>query len=687
LEKLEEVRRLDGELARLASGHGRVRLRMGRQYERLGKASGHHELGFSSMAAYSWERCSQSGRWVEVSRYVARKLESLPVLRAALESGAISWSKAEVLVKVASPENEVALLAEARRSTARALRDALRSKGAGEAEEDGEEPRFMSLSLSLSKEDALLLEATRLFLMRLEKSRADEWVEGLLAEGQSSLLTGVPQGEDLVPEDVAERHAAWLKQQEEAAGLRRAAEVRVEARIARECPHEEGDDAGVEELSSDPHRLDRQLRSDAAELAGRDRWMGMIGARFLALGGWKLLGYRSERQYCRERLGISRSSFRKKMELAVHASRFEELERALLNGTIGSEAALLVCRVMVPETESAWVARAKERTFKHLREEVDLVEFAARVNGDRSPALPPDEDEIKSFEVFASEVLSGRMMRIALGIEREDDVAGPAASRAVSEVVQSSEDSSFDLSTASGPETEVLSLEELAKHEGFVDGLIAAVERAAVQISGGSAGSALLSGVASPPPSPPVLREGRQSVQISGDASDDRCDPPALREGRRMPLGARRAVRMRVREEFGLWFRALEESYERLGGEPERFVAFLCTAVWRSWAPVLGKSDVWEKIYERDGYRCRCPVCFAVETTLHHLVYRSRGGTHAKRNLISLCPFCHLKGEHEARLSVRGTADAPKWILGRRPILVVEGRSKRQPREDERRVS
>ena len=117
------------------------------------------------------------------------------------------------------------------------------------------------------------------------------------------------------------------------------------------------------------------------------------------------------------------------------------------------------------------------------------------------------------------------------------------------------------------------------------------------------------------------------------------------------------------------------------------FVAFLCSAVWRSWAPVLGKSDLWEKIYERDGYRCRCPVCFSIETTLHHLRYRSRGGTHAKWNVISLCPFCHLKGEHEARLKVRGTADAPKWILGRRPILVVEGRTKREPRDDERRLS
>jgi hypothetical protein len=45
-----------------------------------------------------------------------------------------------------------------------------------------------------------------------------------------------------------------------------------------------------------------------------------------------------------------------------------------------------------------------------------------------------------------------------------------------------------------------------------------------------------------------------------------------------------------------------------------------------------------------------------------------------------------LKGEHEARLRVWRTADAPKWILGRPQILVVEGRVKRELREDERRA-
>jgi hypothetical protein len=98
-----------------------------------------------------------------------------------------------------------------------------------------------------------------------------------------------------------------------------------------------------------------------------------------------------------------------------------------LNGTIGVEAALLLARVMTPETESAWVDRAKERTFKHLREEIDLVELAARINDDRSPSLPPDRDEIRAFEAMESAILSGDLMRHALGIARDDDVAGPAA--------------------------------------------------------------------------------------------------------------------------------------------------------------------------------------------------------------------------------------------------------------------
>jgi hypothetical protein len=269
---------------------------------------------------------------------VARKLEGLPLLTAALEAAEISWSKVEILVRRATPQNEAELLAEAKSMTVRALRDA----HADGREKDEDEERFMTLSLSLAKEDRVLLEGTRMLLTELEDgARGDLWVEALLAEGQTSLVSCVPPGSEIVPDDIVAAQESGAAELERMATRRREAERRAEGRIAREIPHEERDASDVEELSDDPIRLDRQLRSDAAELAARDQWMGLLGAKVLALGGWRALGYASERQYCRERLGISRASFRKKIALANGTARFALLEQALLNGTIGVEAALL----------------------------------------------------------------------------------------------------------------------------------------------------------------------------------------------------------------------------------------------------------------------------------------------------------------------------------------------------------
>ncbi len=46
-------------------------------------------------------------------------------------------------------------------------------------------------------------------------------------------------------------------------------------------------------------------------------------------------------------------------------------------------------------------------------------------------------------------------------------------------------------------------------------------------------------------------------------------------------------------------------------------------------------------ILRRDGYRCRRCGKRGVPFHVHHIVYRSRGGTNAPSNLITLCVPCH----------------------------------------------
>jgi hypothetical protein len=117
----DELARVDTELEALARAESALRLRLGQALEVLGRG-GHFELGFSSLGGYALERCERSVRWVEAARCLARRLESLPQLRRAVAFGAVSWSMAEVLVRVAQAEDESAWLEAAHGRTVREMR-------------------------------------------------------------------------------------------------------------------------------------------------------------------------------------------------------------------------------------------------------------------------------------------------------------------------------------------------------------------------------------------------------------------------------------------------------------------------------------------------------------------------------------------------------------------------------------
>jgi hypothetical protein len=343
-------------------------------------------------------------------------------------------------------------------------------------------------------------------------------------------------------------------------------------------------------LPTDPWALDRELRGLCKTLAASDVWLGGGLARFQRMKGWAQLGYASFVQYARERLGMSRSTAFAKMKLARHADRMPEIGDAILRGQIEEMQAALVASVATHRTVGAWLERARERTYKHLREEVDLVETMPVLHRGRCEGeldadgrcatcglsvssmggapLPPSDEEVKAWFALESQMLSGEL------IEKERQNGG---------------------------------------------------------------------------------------VQM--------CEPSGK---------GRQEIVFRVPEDVFTEFRMMEVAYRRAGFGGE-FLSWLCREFWREWRPKLGKSNKWEEVHRRDGYRCQNPVCMRCDVTLHHLLYRSMGGGDEFDNLLSLCPPCHLGGEHEGRLKVVGPADNPTWMLGRRgrePLLVVEGRRK-----------
>jgi len=86
------------------------------------------------------------------------------------------------------------------------------------------------------------------------------------------------------------------------------------------------------------------------------------------------------------------------------------------------------------------------------------------------------------------------------------------------------------------------------------------------------------------------------------------------------------------------------------------------------WKPALAeRSSVQKEVLERDDGLCRAPGCSRAAAHVHHVVYRSAGGTDDPGNLVSLCAAQHLHGVHMGYVRVRGKApDALQWQLGMR---------------------
>ena len=77
-------------------------------------------------------------------------------------------------------------------------------------------------------------------------------------------------------------------------------------------------------------------------------------------------------------------------------------------------------------------------------------------------------------------------------------------------------------------------------------------------------------------------------------------------------------------------------------------------------------AEISQKIRKRDGYRCSAPGCSSrANLQEHHLRYRSQQGGNEAANLVLLCAFHHLQGEHGGLARCRGLAPLDiVWRLG-----------------------
>ena len=411
----EKIEQLDRELVDLTRGSSSIRLALGTLLSELCRRAGHFELGFSSMAAYALERCGRSGRWSSETRTVARRLMSLPTLHGAVASGQISWCMAELVARHATPENEAELCRQALGSTVRAMRQKL-SASSPKPEPPREEEPMCSLRVSAGQADIWLFEWTRRMAEHLhdEGPSIEAFVSALLAESHSTLCAVLPSN-DLAPltdgdaerEQALQKEAAWRAQ---LAIWREESEQRCEANFVKRALENQPEPRLYTPFPKPPVELSLEELDDlivevSQRLARRDLKLARLARLFHDSEGWRRLGYSTEEQYARERLGISASSFKAKVALARRLLGC--VRRALEEGRIGYEAALLISRVTTVETVAPWVARAERRTVKHLADEVRAAELTATVIEGRAIVEPPSDELMSELQQLEGQVVSG----------------------------------------------------------------------------------------------------------------------------------------------------------------------------------------------------------------------------------------------------------------------------------------
>lgn len=412
---------------------------MGELLDALFITHGHHELGFSSIGAYVQERAGESPRWGQESRAVARRLRErgLGHLRGALSSGLVSWSMAELLSRHAQAETEVELIRRSIGRTVRSLQielssgsDAAPHKGARTTDEDAE-PK--ARRRWVTRGELAMLHTSRMLVSYLSNQHASDelLMTALLGEAESSLATFRERLERSPSPEPVESAGRRIERAKEAllrwAELTPALQPDPDEAMAARRPEAAAQSAPLPKpltplepsvLPSPPASLDRAITQLAAERARRDLELAELALEFISRRQWRRLGFASLVEYAATRPGLSASGLEHKATLARRLARHPLLAQSLERGLLGTEAALLLGRVLgrgaEPALTLAWVERARSTTYGCLRDEVSLVLMALSFDASAS-RWPPGQEDLEAARQIERRVQSGALFRSLLG--------------------------------------------------------------------------------------------------------------------------------------------------------------------------------------------------------------------------------------------------------------------------------
>jgi hypothetical protein len=345
-------------------------------------------LGFVRLRDYARERLGLSERQLQELAAVDAALRDLPALESALVAGAVPWTKARLLARVATRETERQWLARAAAMTASALEhevrridtESLEGGALGGGEDDPEAWPRETLSIRCSP----AVRARWWHVRQLANRVAGETLppaacaEAVAAEVLSALPTRLPDADRPLrwegappgpppPGRVRRRQRRWRRSLEDAR------EDGTDEAFRSPLPHPlRGWVEGLAE--ADPFTLDRRLCRAVALEQRLEARLGPL-LRAVAEGhGYQGLGFRRFDAYVRAHLGMAPRRAQALVRLERAADRVPALRRAYREGSLSWVKAHALVPVLVlgagPEAGARWVAWAGRVSVRRLEADV-----------------------------------------------------------------------------------------------------------------------------------------------------------------------------------------------------------------------------------------------------------------------------------------------------------------------------
>jgi hypothetical protein len=420
---------LDRLLVRVVRGRGPLDLALGAGLSTLLVGDRLLRLGFSGLRDYARERLGIAGSTAEKLARLSSNLAERPLLRAAVQSGAVTARKAETIVAVARGADEAAWVARARKETVRSLaagvREALGDASGAEAEEErwervgftvrGESGPKLDRALALAGK---LLGATAPPWQRLE-AICEEYLGSHPVEPPAEVAPGVRrayQWLDHAPSgQQQEELKVWLEHESRqweflrsfdpaprgewvAAGTAAAGGSLAVVLAGTDGSPEAGGAAAVDLL-----RLDADLRRLRSLQLRWDELLGHLAFLVRQSGLWRDMQFVSFDHYCTERLGLSERNIGQRIALERRLYWLPELRVALREGRISYEKARIVAFQATERTLPEWLARAAQHTCIELARQAEAGEEAQMcAQGQRIVRMPLRVAELLELALLAA---------------------------------------------------------------------------------------------------------------------------------------------------------------------------------------------------------------------------------------------------------------------------------------------